>query len=57
MTEYIVILVFIMWYGLSLFISESIGKYRNIGVEWSFFWCMMLSPVIGLVITRMSKIR
>jgi hypothetical protein len=57
MTELIIVLLFLLWYGFSLAISESVGKARRIGVERSFFLCMVLSPVAGYVITRMSKIR
>lgn len=54
MTEYIVIAVFVLWYVFSLVVSENLGKQKKIGVEWSFFLCIMLSPVIGLIITKLS---
>lgn len=52
MNEYIIILVFILWYGFALVISETIGKKRKIGVQWSFFVSIMLSPVIGYIVTK-----
>lgn len=55
MTEIIVIIVFIAWYILSMIVSESMGKKSKIGVEWSFFCCMMLSPVVGFFITYLAK--
>ena len=54
MNEYLVIIIFILWYVLSLAVSENLGKKRKIGVEWSFFLCFMLSPVVGYLITRFS---
>jgi hypothetical protein len=54
MTEYIVIFVFLAWYILALVVSETIGKKRRIGVEWSFFLSIVLSPVLGYLITRFS---
>jgi len=54
MTEYIVIAVFILWYVFSLVVSEYIGKKKKIGVEWSFFICIMFSPVVGFFVTKYS---
>jgi hypothetical protein len=48
-------LIFIAWYTLSLVVSEKIGKNRKIGEEWSFFLSFMLTPVIGLAISLLSK--
>lgn len=47
--------IFSAWYVLSLVVSEKIGKFRKIGEEWSFFLSIMLSPVIGLAITLITK--
>lgn len=47
--------IFTAWYILALVVSEQLGKNRTIGVEWSFFFSIMLSPVIGLMITLFSK--
>lgn len=55
MNETIFILIFIFWYVFSLIISETLGKKRKIGVEWSFFISMIFSPVIGLPVTYYSK--
>ena len=48
-------ILFMAWYILSLVVSERIGKKRKIGVEWSFFISMMFSPIIGWIITAISK--
>jgi fumarate reductase subunit C len=48
-------IIFTVWYILSLVVSEKIGKKRKIGEEWSFFLSFMLTPVIGLAISLMTK--
>jgi hypothetical protein len=55
MNEYIVIALFIVWYVLAMVISESMGKKKRIGVEWSFLISFLLSPVIGFFATYLSK--
>jgi len=55
MNEYLVIALFIVWYVLAMIISETLGKRKKIGVEWSFFISFMLSPVMGFVVTYFSK--
>jgi len=54
MNEYIVIALFVLWYVFSMIISESIGKKKKIGTEWSFFVSILLSPVIGYLVTKFS---
>jgi len=48
-------IIFTAWYILSLVVAEKIGKKRKIGEEWSFFLSFMLTPVIGLAISLMTK--
>ena len=48
-------LIFTAWYVFALVVSEKLGKYRRIGEEWSFFLSMMFSPLLGLVITMMTR--
>ncbi len=55
MKEITVVIIFVLWYTLSVLISERLGKKKRLGVEWSFFYCMVLSPVIGFVITLLSN--
>jgi|GEM_PF-590206 fumarate reductase subunit C len=54
MNEYIVIALFVVWYVLAMVISETLGKRKKIGVEWSFFISFMLSPVVGFLVTYFS---
>ncbi len=55
MNEYLVIALFIIWYVLAMIISETLGKKKKIGVEWSFFISFLLSPVVGFLVTYFSK--
>jgi magnesium-transporting ATPase (P-type) len=55
MNIYWFIIIFSAWYILALVVSEKIGKKRKIGEEWSFFLSIMLSPVIGLLISILFK--
>jgi hypothetical protein len=48
-------IIFTLWYIFSLVVSEKIGKKRKIGEEWSFFLSFMFSPIIGLVISLVTK--
>jgi len=43
-----------LWYIFSLVVSEYIGKKKKIGVERSFFICMIFSPVVGFFVTKYS---
>ena len=54
MDEYIIIFIFIAWYALALAVSETIGKKKKIGVQWSFFISIMLTPIVGFFITKFS---
>ena len=47
--------VFVIWYIAALILSETMGKKRKIGVEWSFFIAFMLSPLVGYVVCLLSK--
>lgn len=50
MIKILVVIGFIVWYVGSLFISETIGKKRKIGVEFPFFISMVFSPLIGFFV-------
>jgi len=57
MNEYLVIVIFVVWYILAMVISERIGKKKKIGTEWSFLISFLLSPVVGFVITYFNRDR
>jgi len=47
--------IFTAWYILALVVSEKVGKKRKIGEEWSFFLSFTFSPVLGLVVSLLTK--
>lgn len=55
MNVYWITFIFITWYSLSLIISETVGKKKKIGVEWSFFISMVFSPIIGYLVAKFSS--
>lgn len=55
MNEYLIIILFLAWYFLSLAVSETTGKKSKIGVEWSFFLSFILSPLVGFIATKYIK--
>ena len=48
-------IIFTAWYILSLVVSEKVGKNRKIGEEWSFFLSFMFSPLVGLIISLVTR--
>ncbi len=55
MEETLYIIGFLVWYSLSLVVAEKVGKKRQIGEQWSFFFSFMFSPLIGLGLSLISK--
>ena len=53
----IVITIFfaIVYFILTHFIAEYIGKNRAIGYGGTVFWCILLTPIIGIFIVLMSR--
>ncbi len=47
----IIIINWLLW----SFVIASIGKNREIGFSASFLLCLFVSPIIGLIITLISK--
>lgn len=45
--------VFLLWLLLALLVG-AVGKNRKIGFGWAFFWAIILSPLIGLIIALLS---
>ena len=44
---------FLIWIGLALIIGL-IGNNRKIGFMMTFFWALILSPLLGLIIVFSS---
>jgi len=53
--EYIWIAIIVVGIVLTHLIAKHIGAKREIGYGKSVFWSMVLTPIIGLIITKMSK--
>lgn len=45
--------VLIYLYATQL-IAQAIGVHREIGYRKSVYWCIVLTPIIGLVVTLLS---
>lgn len=53
--EYIWIAIIVVYVVSTHLIAKHIGAKREIGYGKSVFWSISLSPIIGLIITKMSK--
>jgi len=53
--DYIWIAIIVVYVVLTHLIAKHIGAKREIGYGKSVFWSISLSPIIGLIITKMSK--
>ena len=42
-------MVFVMWIAFA-FVAGFVGSGRKIGFGWAFFWALLLSRLIGLII-------
>ena len=45
--------IIILWIGICMLVGV-VGKDRKIGFGMAFFWALILSPIIGLVIALLS---
>jgi len=48
------LLILLLYIVFTVLIAKYIGIGRQIGYEKSVFWSIMLSPIIGLIITLLS---
>ena len=53
--NYAWIAIIVIYIFLTHLIAKNIGEKREIGYGKSILWSMMLSPIIGFFITKMSK--
>jgi len=53
--NYIWIAIIVVYIVLTHLIAKHIGAKREIGYGKSVFWSISFSPIIGLIITKMSK--
>lgn len=45
--------LFGLWIFFAILVGV-VGKDRNIGFGWAFFWALILSPLIGIIIALLS---
>ena len=53
--EYIWIAIIVVYIVLTHLIAKHIGAKREIGYGKSVFWSLAFTPIIGLIIIKMSK--
>ena len=53
--DYIWIAIIVVYIVLTHLIAKHIGEKREIGYGKSVFWSLAFTPIIGLIITKMSK--
>ena len=53
--DYIWIAIIVVYIVLTHLIAKHIGAKREIGYGKSVFWSILFSPIIGLIIAKMSK--
>ncbi len=49
------LVLFLVFIGIAFAIAYFLGMKRQIGFGWSFFFCLFLSPIGGLIITMLSR--
>jgi len=52
MLELVILIVF---FAISFAIAYYLGNKRQIGFGFSFFFCLTLTPIIGFIITMLSR--
>ncbi len=55
MSELSFIFIVVVWYGLSLYLSETKENLFQFGKQWLFFISMVFSPLIGLIALLIFK--
>lgn len=53
--NYMWIIISAIYFILTHLVAKYIGEKREIGYGKSVFWSILLSPLIGFIITKMSK--
>jgi hypothetical protein len=53
--DYIWIAILVVYIVLTHLIAKHIGAKRKIGYGKSVFWSLALTPIIGLIIAKMSS--
>ncbi|MDA3883716.1 MAG: hypothetical protein PF481_10580 [Bacteroidales bacterium] len=54
--NYIWIIIIVLYILLTHLVARYIGEKREIGYGKSVFWSLSLTPIVGFIITKMSKL-
>ena len=49
------LVLFVVFGGIAFAIAHFLGRKRQIGFGWSFFFCLFLSPIVGFITTMLSR--
>ncbi|MDP3463189.1 MAG: hypothetical protein Q8S18_10395 [Bacteroidales bacterium] len=55
MTGLYISLLFVIWYALSLYVSEQFSKKSKLGKQWLFFISFVFSPVLAYIVAILTK--
>jgi len=49
------LVLLVVFGGIAFAIAHFLGRKRQIGFGWSFFFCLFLSPIGGFITTMLSR--
>jgi hypothetical protein len=49
------IFLLLIYLGIAFLIAHFLGSKRKIGFGWSFFFSIFPNPLVGLIITMLSR--
>jgi hypothetical protein len=49
------IFLLLIYLGIAFLIAHFLGSKRRIGFGWSFFFSIFPNPLVGLIITMLSR--
>jgi hypothetical protein len=49
------LLLLLIYLGVAFLIAHFLGSKRKIGFGWSFFFSVFPNPIVGLIITMLSR--
>lgn len=50
-----ILIAFILYFLISAIIADKLGRNRQIGLNWSLFFCLLATPIVGVIIIYLSK--
>ncbi len=49
------LVMFVIFGAIAFAIAHFLGRKRQIGFGWSFFFCLFLSPIVGFIAIMLSR--